>query len=111
MNTVQCYRTKSHALRTYEGPASASQVTDFGARMFGTWTCLSCVVRVFAAYSIGNREVYLLALWTYIIALGHFGSEWMAYGTMKAGKGLAPPLLVAGGSVCWMITQWGFYVG
>ena len=111
MNTVQCYRTKSHALRTYDGPSSDSQITDFGARMYGTWTFLSAVIRLYAAYRIDTNEVYVLVLWTYIIALGQFGSEWLAYGTMKMGKGLAPVLIVPSVSVCWMLVQWDFYVG
>ena len=110
-NTVQNYRDKSHTLRTYEGAVAASQVTDFSARMFGTWTFLSCVVRLYAAYRIDVKEVYMLALWTFVIALGQFGSEWLIYGTMKMGKGLVPVLVVAGGSIIWMLVQWNYYVG
>ncbi len=106
---MQCYRTRSHALRTYSGPASAAQVTDFGARMFGTWTFLSCVIRLYAAYKINVREVYVLALWTYVIALGHFGAEWLVYKTMIAGKGLLPVALVPVISLTWMLIQWDFY--
>lgn len=79
--------------------------------MFGTWTFLSCVVRLYAAYRIDVKEVYVLALWSFVIALVHFGSEFLFYGTMKAGKGLVPVLVVAGVSVSWMLMQWDFYVG
>ena len=78
--------------------------------MFGTWIFLSCVVRLYAAYRIDVKEIYVLALWTFVIALAHFGSEWLIYRTMTKGK-LVPMLAVAGGSIFWMLMQWEFYVG
>lgn len=111
LNTTQAYRTRRFAFRTYEGPVAQSQVTDFGSRMFGTWTFLSCVVRLYAAYKIDVPEVYMLTLWTFVIAMVHFGTEWMVFGTMRAGKGLAPVMVVPVVSIAWMIAHWGFYVG
>lgn len=72
INTVGCYRSRKHALRTHQGPSPASQITDFGARMLGTWTALSCIIRIYAAYRIHSIDVYVLATCTYIIALLHF---------------------------------------
>lgn len=111
LNTTQAYRTRRFALRTYEGPAAQSQVTDFGSRMFGTWTFLSCVLRLYAGYRIDVPEVYLLTLWTFIIALVHFGSEWLVFGTMRVGTGLVPVMIVPFVSIAWMVLQWDFYVG
>jgi len=109
-NTIDCYRTTSIALRTYEGPIARAQVTDFGSRMFGTWTILSCIIRCYGAYRIDNPDVYFFVLCTYIVALSHFGSERLYFGTMKPGAGLARVGLVASGSIMWMVIQWNFYV-
>lgn len=64
----------------------------------------------YAAYNIHDKNLYLLALCTYLIVLSHFAGELLVYGTMKIGKGLALPLFVATTSVVWMLMQWSFYV-
>ncbi|KAF4628991.1 hypothetical protein G7Y89_g9157 [Cudoniella acicularis] len=109
-NTIGCYTTPRIALTTYEGRLAESQVTAFGARMFGTWTALSCVMRLVAAYNITEPSVYYLALCTYFVALSHFASEWLVFGTMKAGRGIAPVLIVPTFSIMWMTTQRNFYL-
>lgn len=65
---------------------------------------------MYAAYNIHDKNLYLLALCTYLIVLSHFTAELLVYGTMRFGKGLASPLVVATTSVIWMLTQWSFYV-
>ena len=54
--------------------------------------------------------MYQLAPWTYVIALVHFGSEWLVFGTAKMGKGLIGPLCVASGTLVWMLLQWEVYL-
>ena len=54
--------------------------------------------------------MYVLGLWTFVVALGHFASEWVVYRTVRLGKGVAPSGVVALGSVIWMLLQWGNYV-
>lgn len=110
LNTAQCYRSSSFARRTFDGPSSAAEVTPFASRLFGSWSFLSGLVRLYAAYNIHDKHLYLLALCTYLIVLSHFTGELLVYGTMKVGKGLASPLFVATTSVIWMLTQWSFYV-
>jgi len=78
--------------------------------MFGTWTALSAIVRLVAAYSIHDSNLYHLVLYTYVVALAHFGSEWLVFGTMKAGRGITPVLGVASFSITWMLTQRDFYL-
>ncbi|GJJ08313.1 hypothetical protein Clacol_002524 [Clathrus columnatus] len=46
-------------------------------------------------YANKPEEVYELAMWTYVSALLHFGSEWLIYRSAKIGRGLIGPLLVA----------------
>lgn len=110
LNTVQCYNSAHFARRTYNGPRAEAEVTPFAGRLFGSWSFLSALVRFYAAYHINDRHMYFLALSTYLIVLTHFAGELLVYGTLKVGKGLAPPIFVATTSVVWMITQWSFYV-
>jgi len=94
----------------FDGPASAAKVTPFTGRLFGCRSTLSGLIRLYAAYNNHGKHLYFLALCTYLIVFSHFTAELLAYGTMKIGKGLAPPLFVATTSVIWMLTQWSFYV-
>ena len=108
MNSFQAYSTQTFTRRVYS--LSPSSVTPLSARTFGTWTFLSSVIRLYAAYNIENAVVYQLALWTYVIAWLHFVSEWQVYKTAQWGAGLAGPAVVATGSLIWMGAQWGYYV-
>lgn len=55
--------------------------------------------------------MYDLTLASYLIAGGHFISEWLIFGTAKLGKGLAGPLIVASSTTLWMVLQREFYIG
>lgn len=99
LNTVQCYKSAHFARRTFNGPTAAAEVTPFAGRLFGSWSFLSALFRLYAAYHINDRHLYFLALSTYCIVLTHFAGELLVYGTLKVGKGLAPPLSVATTSV------------
>jgi len=118
-NSIQAYSTLHFTQQVYLGSSSSkaasksssgSPVTPLSARTFGTWTFLSSIIRLWAAYNIDNPQVYQLALWTYSIALFHFASEWLVFGTARWGKGLAGPVFVSTGSLLWMVSQWSFYV-
>ena len=108
LNSAQAYSTLKFTQRVYS--ASPASVTALSARTFGTWTFLSSVIRLYAAYHIDDPTIYQLAMWTYGIAFLHFVSEWQVYKTARWGAGLAGPAFVATGSLLWMVTQWGFYV-
>ncbi|MCJ1245007.1 ergosterol biosynthesis protein [Trapelia coarctata] len=121
-NTIQAFSTLKYTRRVYSGsytpstPAGSkplpatSPVSPLQARTFGVWSLLSSVIRLYAAYYIDNPLIYQLTLCTYVIAWGHFMSEWLYFGTAAMGAGLASPLVVANGSLIWMLMQWGFYV-
>lgn len=108
-NSIQAYLTQTYSKRVYSG--APSQVSPLSARTFGTYTFLSSVIRLYAAYHISNPVVYQLALWTFAVAFGHFGMEWLLFGTARWGAGLAGPVFVATGSLAWMLLQWEGYVG
>ena len=111
-NSVQTYSTLKLTQRVYDGPVSklTSQVTPLSARTFGTWTFLSAIIRFYGAYRLDDGDMYKLVLWTFVLAQIHFGTEWLVFGTARLGVGLLPSLMVASGSLVWMVCQWGFYV-
>ncbi len=55
-------------------------------------------------------SVYDLAIASYLIALLHFGSEWLIYKTVKFGRGLAGPLVVSTLSLVWLSSQRDYYL-
>ncbi len=118
-NTAQCYSTLHFCRRIYsEDPTAqnkspekpSSQVTALSARTFGTWTLLTAIVRLFAAYNLNNPAFFALGFCTYLVALLHFFSEWLVFGTAKWGAPLMGPAFVSTGTLTWMILQKGFYL-
>lgn len=124
-NSIQAYLTLTYTARVYNGTVKnyrkltqssapveveESPVTPLSARTFGTWTLLSSVIRIYAAYNINNPIMYQLAVCTYVIAGFHFYSEWLVFGSAKLGAGIAGPLVVASLSLVWMVSAWGYYV-
>ena len=109
-STIICYASTSTALvRRLYSRATLSDVTPLSSRTFGIWNLLSTIVRIYAAYHIHEQTVYILGLWTYIVALAHFGSEWLIFGTV-GGKGMlvaeATPIV----TIIAMLWQWNQYV-
>lgn len=85
-------------------------MTPLSARTFGTWTAITAVVRLYAAYHIQIPVMYELALWTFGVAWAHFMSEWLVFKTTKMGSGLLGPFAVSTGTLIWMWLQWDYYV-
>ncbi|PNS16275.1 hypothetical protein CAC42_6382 [Sphaceloma murrayae] len=112
-NSVQSYSTLAATRKVYAGRSSSSSspVTPLSARTFGTWTFITAIVRLYAAYRVNEKAWYEIAMWTYGVAWGHFVSEWLVFGTVRLNAGSAGPLCVATGSLVWMWSQWGYYVG
>ncbi|KAL2012492.1 hypothetical protein VTN00DRAFT_17 [Thermoascus crustaceus] len=108
-NSVQSYRSLDYARQLYasSSPSSPSPANPLSARTFGTWTFLSAVVRAYAAYHITQPVAYDLALWTYGIALAHFVSEWLVFGSARLQGRFVAPLVVASSTLAWMVTQRG----
>ncbi|TKA70560.1 hypothetical protein B0A55_06232 [Friedmanniomyces simplex] len=110
-NSIQAYLSLAGTREVYAGSASSSSpVTPLSARTFGTWTALSSIIRLYAAYHIHEPVVYQLALWTYGLAFAHFASEWLVFGTARWGRGLAGPVMVSTVTGSWMLAQWSSYV-
>ncbi|KIN08158.1 hypothetical protein OIDMADRAFT_152279 [Oidiodendron maius Zn] len=129
LNSVQAYLTLTYTARVYsedpslngsnkksdEPPHRASghptsTATPLSSRLFGTWTVIQSIVRMYAAYYISNPQIYQLAFLTYAVAFAHFVSEWFVFGTVKWGAPLAGPVIISTSSLVWMWLQWGYYV-
>lgn len=107
-NTIQAYMTTKNTREVYL--QSGSETSALSSRIFGTWTVLSAIIRLYAAYDISNPQLYQLAIWAYAIAWGHFMSEWLLFKTAAWGRGLAGPIFISTGSLVWMLSQWDYYV-
>jgi hypothetical protein len=109
---MQCYFDPKYPEKIYAGAMSTSpsDVSPLSSRTFGTWTILSAVIRLYAAYYTDNKAVYELATWTFGIALVHFSMEWMVFKTTRLTAGFIAPLCVASGSLTWMLLQKEAYV-
>ncbi|KAK7756681.1 hypothetical protein SLS62_001122 [Diatrype stigma] len=92
-----------------EGRAQ-DQVTPLAARLFGTYTLISAIVRLYASYHLRLAPVYQMAVWTYVVALLHFLSEFLVYKTARFGTPIAMPFFFASVGIFWMVSQYGFYV-
>jgi hypothetical protein len=106
-NSIQCYSTLTFTKRVYSG--QPEQVTPLSARTFGTWTFVSAIVRLYAAYHINEPHMYQLAFAMFVGAYVHFMSEWLYFKTAKWGAGLTGPIVISTVSVVWMLAQWDYY--
>ncbi|KAK6088676.1 transmembrane domain-containing protein [Seiridium cupressi] len=92
------------------GSTTFDQVTPLAGRLFGTYTLISAIVRLYASYHLDTEPVYMMALWTYLVALGHFVSEGLVFKSYYLGGPQSLPLFFATTGTVWMLAQKGFYV-
>ncbi|KAF8920268.1 Erg28 like protein-domain-containing protein [Mucidula mucida] len=105
-NSVQNFATIKLTQRVYD----RVPVTALQARTFAIWTLTSAVVRAYAAYNINEKHVYDMAFFTYLIAFGHFSSEFFIFRSVTVNPGSMSPVIVSTLSLVWMFTQYEFYV-
>ena len=108
-NTAQGHATTYYTRRIYN--VRSNEVTPLSARTFGTWTALSGLVRLFAAYNIHDRVAYDLGLATFVIAWLHFAEELAIWGTAGLNGGVKEPVIVSSASVAWMVWARSAYLG
>ncbi|KAJ6444911.1 histidinol-phosphatase [Purpureocillium lavendulum] len=83
-------------------PKATDQLTPLAGRLFGTWTLITCIVRCYAAYHLHLGPVYNIAIWTYVVALGHFASELFIFKSMTFGLPQIFPFTLASCALIWM---------
>ncbi|CUA76088.1 Ergosterol biosynthetic protein 28 [Schizosaccharomyces pombe 972h-] [Rhizoctonia solani] len=92
-NTIQNFLTLSLTKRIYN--KEPHNVTALQSRTFAIWTLTSAILRFYCAYHVNEKVVYDLTMWTYVLAFGHFTSEFLIYRTAGLGPGLLSPVIVA----------------
>lgn len=91
-------------------PTAVDQVTPLAARLFGVYTILAGVIRMYGAYRVHDPVLYQLCLFTHLLAAAHFTSEAFVYKTVRLGWEHAMPFTAAFSGSLWMILQYGHYV-
>lgn len=86
------------------------QVTPLAARVFGVWTMLAGLVRVYTSHDVGNRALYQLSIITHAVAAAHFTSELLVFKTMHITGPQLFPLAAGFGGTLWMVLQYAHYV-
>lgn len=86
------------------------QCTPLSARCFGTWTFITAIMRLYAAYHLNLEPVYNMAYWTYIVAFLHFASELLYFKSMTLGVPQMFPLTLASIALVWMPIVKDYYV-
>lgn len=90
--------------------APSDQVTPLAARLFGVYTILAGVIRIYGAYRVNDPTLYQLCLFTHVLAASHFTSEILVFKTLKLGWEHAFPLAAGFGGSAWMTLQYSNYV-
>ncbi len=111
-NSIQAYSTLHYTAQVYNGPkgTTASPATALQSRTFGTWTFITALFRLYAAYHLDNPDIYRLTFCVFCTAFGHFASEWLIFKTAHWGRGLAGPVIVSSSTMLWMILEWPSHV-
>ncbi|KAK0726380.1 hypothetical protein B0T21DRAFT_336693 [Apiosordaria backusii] len=86
------------------------QVTPLAARVFGTYTFVAGIIRLYASYQIDNYALYQMGIWTHVIAAIHFTSEMLIFKTIRFSGPQIFPFLAAYGGTTWMLLQYSNYV-
>ncbi|CAG8979480.1 hypothetical protein HYALB_00012080 [Hymenoscyphus albidus] len=110
MATTAAFISTENGSKMYNGPTASRQVSGLSTRLFGTWTSLAMMIRIYAAYNIDNKVAYDICMWSFVVVTAHFGSECWVYGTMRLGKETLPAFMVASLSYAWMFAQRKFYI-
>ena len=105
-NTAVCYLAGERPSTQIRDLYSKAQVTGLQCRTFGTWTLITAVTRLQAAYQLQNEAVYKLATFTFITAAVNFTLEWCVFGTMTMGDWLKIGGVVDTASALWMLYGW-----
>ncbi|XP_035677117.1 probable ergosterol biosynthetic protein 28 isoform X1 [Branchiostoma floridae] len=101
-NTLQCFRNHGFlADRLYTG--TPDLVNGLQARLFGMWTLLAAIVRLYCALDITNRSLYYVTMSSFVLALGHFLLETFVYQTATLDIGVITPIIVSGVSLVLMV--------
>lgn len=118
-STLQTFKIpKIHYDRIYNAPLpknakqSSNEMPPVGMRLFGMWTVLSAIVRVYAAYNMSNPVLYDITIWTFVLVTFHYYSELVWFGTIPwdINRHQIIPLTQAPSALLWMLWQREYYL-
>lgn len=75
---------------------AGNEATALVSRLFGCWTLAVGILRIYCAYNIKQRAVYLATLWSFIIAFAHFIAEVELFHTAQWDVNTISPVIVSG---------------
>lgn len=109
----------THSAVTYISPGPA-QVQFAGpnapppntltAHIYGIKNLYSGLIRLYAAYNIGNGDLYSLALVSYLGVFGLYGGELWIWRTVRLRETISS-LIISGSMIGWMLKARESYVG
>ena len=79
-----------------------NEVSPLAARSFAVWTLLTCSCCILCAFNLNSRPIYLLTIWSFIVALAWFILELFIYETVTYATALSP-FIVASLSIIFMV--------
>ena len=89
--------------------ANAPQPTALQAHIYGMKNIYTILIRLYAAYNLHNRELYLLAMWTFAGVFFLYATELVVWHTVRMREGLIP-LITASIGLTWMWAQMDYYL-
>lgn len=107
-NTAHCYATPFKINREIYS-LEIKDVTRLAARLYGTWTLLSAILRTYCCYRLYDQTAYILTMITFAITTCHFTSEWMVFKTIKVNKSCFLALTAPPFTLAWMLLAYPFY--
>lgn len=107
-HSIVTYTNPMAAQKQFSGP-SAPQPTPLTAHIYGIKNVYSGFIRLYAAYNIHNRELYDLALATYIGVFWLYSTELLLWRTSRL-RETASSFVISGGMIVWMLSQRAWYL-
>jgi hypothetical protein len=107
-HTVVTYTHPIAALKQFRGPSSPSH-NVLMAHIYGVKNIYSGLIRLYAAYNIHNRELYHLALMTYVGVFAFYATELLVWKTVRL-RETASSFLISGVMLSWMLIEQDRYL-
>lgn len=110
IHSVVCYISPPAAQTQFSGPRGAAQQSPLLAHVYGIKNIYTGLIRFYAAYHLHkSRELYILAMWTFVGVVFLFVSELVVFKTVRLREFMFPAVTCALG-LPWMWIQWDYYV-
>ncbi|KAK4195443.1 ergosterol biosynthesis protein-like protein Erg28 [Triangularia verruculosa] len=108
IHTVVCYASApAVALKQFSGPKRPPP-TLLLAHVYGIKNLYTALIRGYAAYYIGNQQVYDLAIFTFAGVLILYVGEFAVWRTASL-REVMFPFVLSGSSLVWMLAQRDWY--